>query len=132
LVAVLQHGIRNTEFDSAANFALGIFSLAFSIFGELADASTTFTGIKLDAAQGVSIDTHANGTLSEAGFVHQANAQAEFLTVTVALIRGIIGSGVCAVLVVTVVIQGTVEDVEAAVFDKAIGLGLAGRPMSST
>src|SRR5690606_36201303 len=123
LVAVLQNGIGYAELDGAADFGLGVIAAAGVGLGELACAVFAATAVELDAGQGVGVETNADGALSEAGFKQQADAQAGFFAVAGRVGRDA-GSVGCAILEIAVHVQNAIEDVEAAVFNKALGLRL--------
>jgi len=87
----------------------------------LAKANTAFASVQLSAGQSVGINTKANGTLSEAGLEQNASTDTKLFAVAFTVtIRGCIAG--CAMLEITVVIQGAVEQLQIAVFDKAFGL----------
>ncbi|MNY22351.1 hypothetical protein D3C86_1559580 [compost metagenome] len=69
------------------------------------------------------VDAETNGALGEAGLGQQANAQAGFFAIAIVAGTGSVGSTVTEV---TVHIQNAIENIESAVFQKALGLGLAG------
>jgi len=85
-------------------------------FSELAGTNAPLAAIKLEAAQRVSVNTYTDGALSEAGLKQQANPQAGFLSVTIALSGGLrsVLTVFTAISEVAVLIKDAIEDVEAA------------------
>src|SRR5690554_985735 len=126
LLAVLQGGVGQASFDSATNLAVGVFLFAVVTGRELVVTVTATTTIQANPGHSESINTKAYCALGEAGLVDGFQTQTGVFTITVVLAFRSVGRANVgpAVTEITVEIQGTGVQVQLAVFNKAVGLGL--------
>ncbi len=125
LSAVLEYGVGQAELDGRSSLGIVVLRPALAVAWEDIGPCAIGTAVELDAQQADGVDTDTDGALSEAGLEGADETMAPGFAIALAVL-GLIATG-AEVTEVTVHVQVTVEDGQAAAFDEAFRFGLAGR-----
>ncbi|MNQ67929.1 hypothetical protein D3C85_824690 [compost metagenome] len=115
-VAVLQLGVGDLRFDSAASVGVIVLGAAVGAGRQQAGTVGAVTAVEFQTQHGVGVNAEANGALGKAGLVHGADAMGPFFTVVLA--------GIGVVTEVAVEEEVLVQQCQVAVFYEALGLFL--------